>query len=98
MIGSDIATPALMVVGAGVVALFARRLGSLFHPKAQRHNLPRHLGSLVLNPKCSVALVQAGSETLLLGVTATTVTLLTRLANSEAPAEDSAATEDSRLQ
>jgi flagellar biogenesis protein FliO len=97
MIGSDMATPALMVVGAAVVALFSRRLGSLFHPKAERRNLPRHLGSLMLNPKCSVALVQAGSETLLLGVTATSVTLLTKVPNSEAAAEDSANTED-RLQ
>lgn len=98
MIGSDMATPALMVVGAAVVALFSRRLGSLFQPKAERRNLPRHLGSLMLNPKCSVALVQAGGETLLLGVTAASVTLLAKLPNAEAPAEDSADTDDDRLQ
>jgi flagellar biogenesis protein FliO len=97
MIGSDLATPALMVVGTAAVVLFSRRLGSFFHPKAERRSLPRHLGSLMLNPKCSVALVQAGSETLLLGVTATSVTLLTRLPNSEAAAEASADTDD-RLQ
>jgi len=98
MIGSDMATPALMVVGAALVALFSRRLGAFFHPKAERRNLPRHLGSLMLNPKCSVAMVQAGNETLLLGVTATSVTLLTKVPNSAAAAEESADTDDNRLQ
>jgi len=100
MIGSDLATPALMVVGAAVVALFSRRLGSFFQPKAARRELPRHIGSLMSNPKCSVALVQAGEETLLLGVTASSVTLLTKLAaTSEATAEEvSADSQEGRLQ
>ncbi len=34
------------------------------------------LGLLALTPQCSVALVQAGRETLVLGVTTQTVTLL----------------------
>jgi|GEM_PF-3245635 flagellar biogenesis protein FliO len=96
---SELATPALMVVGAAVVALFARRVGSFFQPKAGRRDLPRHLGSLMLNPKCSVALVQAGSETLLLGVTAASVTLLAKLPPSGEPApEESSDDAESRLQ
>jgi flagellar biogenesis protein FliO len=100
VIGSDLATPALMVVGAAAVALFSRRIGSFFQPKAARRELPRHLGSVMLNPKCSVALVQAGEETLLLGVTASSVTLLTKLPaiTEQTAAEESADGEEGRLQ
>jgi len=68
-----------MVVGAAAVALFSRRLGPFFQHRSARSDFPRHLGTLMLNPKCSVALVQAGEETLLLGVTASSVTLLAKL-------------------
>jgi len=79
MMGSEFATPALMVVGAAAVAIFSRRLRPFFQQKSGRRDFPQHLGTLMLNPKCSVALVQAGEERLLLGVTASTVTLLTKL-------------------
>ena len=79
MIGSEFAAPALMVVGAAAVAVFSRRLGPFFNHKSGRSDFPRHLGTLMLNPKCSVAMVQAGEETLLLGLTASSVTLLTKL-------------------
>jgi flagellar biogenesis protein FliO len=54
----------------------------------------------MLNPKCSVALVQAGEETLLLGVTASSVTLLTKLPaiTEQTAAEESADGEEGRLQ
>ena len=98
MLGSDLATPALMVVGAAVVALFSRRLGSFFQPKAARRDFPRHLGSLMLNPKCSVALVQAGPHTLLLGVTASSVTLLAKLPAVDETAAEASDDGEGRLQ
>ncbi|HEY2990909.1 MAG TPA: flagellar biosynthetic protein FliO [Candidatus Binatia bacterium] len=79
MIGSEFATPALMVAGAVAVAVFSRHLRPFFQQKSGRQDFPRHLGTLMLNPKCSVALVQAGEERLLLGLTASNVTLLTKL-------------------
>src|SRR5258705_1542437 len=93
MIGSELATPALMVVGAAVVALFARRLGPLFQKKSARSDFPRHLGTLMLNPKCSVALVEAGGQTLLTGVTAASVTLLAKLAPAAQQSEQAARAE-----
>jgi flagellar biogenesis protein FliO len=100
MLGSEFATPALMVVGAAAVALFSRRLGPFFQHRSGRSDFPRHLGSLMLNPKCSVAVVQAGEETLLLGVTASSVTLLTKLppAPPELPQERKETSEEVRLQ
>jgi flagellar biogenesis protein FliO len=100
MLGSELATPALMVVGAAAVALFSRRLGPFFQHRSGRSDFPRHLGSLMLNPKCSVAVVQAGAETLLLGVTASSVTLLTKLpaAPAEPPPDRKETGEEVRLQ
>ncbi|HTM08478.1 MAG TPA: flagellar biosynthetic protein FliO [Verrucomicrobiae bacterium] len=98
MFGSELATPALIAVGAAVVALFSRRLGSFFQPKATRRDFPRHLGSLMLNPKCSVALVQAGPQTLLLGVTASSVTLLAKLPAIDDTAPELSDDEEGRLQ
>jgi flagellar biogenesis protein FliO len=79
MFGSEFAAPVLMVIGAAAVALFSRRVGPFFRQRSVRRGLPRHLGTLMLNPKCSVALVQAGPQTLLLGLTAASVTLLAKL-------------------
>jgi flagellar biogenesis protein FliO len=100
MLGSEFAAPALMVVGAAAVALFSRRLGPFFQHRSGRSDFPRHLGSLMLNPKCSVAVVQAGEETLLLGVTASSVTLLAKLqpAPPELPQDRKEAGEEVRLQ
>lgn len=89
-----------MVVGAAAVALCSRRLGPFFQHRSGRSGFPRHLGSLMLNPKCSVAVVQAGEETLLLGVTASSVTLLAKLppAPPEPPQDRKEAGEEVRLQ
>lgn len=86
MFGSELAMPALLVAGAAAIAMFSRRFGGFFQPRAARRGLPRHLGTLMLNPKCSVALVEAGKQTLLLGVTASSVTLLARLPAAEGDA------------
>jgi flagellar biogenesis protein FliO len=100
MIGSEFVAPALMVVGAAAVAVFSRRLGPFFHHKSARSDFPRHLGTLMLNPKCSVAMVQAGEETLLLGLTASSVTLLTKLPSTPQDTHETKkeASEEIRLQ
>ena len=98
--GSGFATLVLMVLGAVVVAVFSKRLRPFFNARPGRRDLPRHLGTLMLNPKCSVAMIQAGQQTLLLGLTASNVTLLARLPPPEPPPEikDEAADEELRLQ
>jgi flagellar biogenesis protein FliO len=54
----------------------------------------------MLNPKCSVAMVQAGEETLLLGLTASSVTLLTKVPATAQDTHESKkeAAEEIRLQ
>jgi flagellar biogenesis protein FliO len=79
MFGSEYAAPVLMVIGAAAVALFSRRVGPLLQKRSAKRGLPRHLGTLMLNPKCSVALIEAGRQTLLVGLTASSVTLLAKL-------------------
>jgi flagellar biogenesis protein FliO len=99
--GSGFATLVLMVLGAVVVAVFSKRLRPFFNARPGRRDLPRHLGTLMLNPKCSVAMIQAGQQTLLLGLTAANVTLLAKLPPMpEAPPEsrEEAADELLRLQ
>jgi flagellar biogenesis protein FliO len=99
--GSGFATLVLMVLGAVVVAVFSKRLRPFFNARPGRRDLPRHLGTLMLNPKCSVAMIQAGQQTLLLGLTASNVTLLAKLPplpEAQPEIKDEAADEELRLQ
>jgi flagellar biogenesis protein FliO len=69
----------LVLVGfiglAFAVQRFLPRLGRRF----QLMGRLQALGVLTLTPQCSVALVRAGGETLVLGLTPQSVTLLTKL-------------------
>ncbi|MBI3304281.1 MAG: flagellar biosynthetic protein FliO [Deltaproteobacteria bacterium] len=77
-VGQVIGALALVLAGMVGVALLIRRflpqLGSRYRPAGPL----QHLGLLALTPQCSVALVRAGQETLVLGLTPHAVTLLTK--------------------
>jgi flagellar biogenesis protein FliO len=77
----------LLVAGIVGVALLARRFLPLLGQKYRPEGTLQHLGLLALTPQCSVALVRAGQETLILGLTPHSVTLLTK---SGEPANQSA--------
>jgi flagellar biogenesis protein FliO len=68
----------LVLAGMIAVAILARRfLPTLGRPYRAEGSLQR-LGLLALTPQCSVALVRAGQDTLVLGLTPQSVTLLTK--------------------
>ncbi|MBI3758032.1 MAG: flagellar biosynthetic protein FliO [Deltaproteobacteria bacterium] len=63
-----------LLAGAYAVQKLAPKIGRRF--LAADHLKP--LGLLTLTPQCSVAVIRAGSETLVLGLTPHAVTLLTK--------------------
>ncbi len=75
---NDILSLSFVIAGMVALAFVARRylplLGKNFRPRGSL----KQLGILALTPQCSVALVQAGEETLVLGLTPHNVTLLTK--------------------
>jgi len=68
-----------LLAGGYVIQKFVLQLGQRF--RAAEYIKP--LGLLTLTPQCSVAVVRAGRETLVLGLTPHAVTLLTKT-----PADD----------
>jgi flagellar biogenesis protein FliO len=84
--------PFALVVGGLVLAgTIAVRVLPLLTQKGRTDRLLKHLGTLSLTPQCSVALVRVGGETLVLGVTPQSVSLLARTAVTEAALSDAAA-------
>ncbi len=65
------------------LAYAARRFLPLLRDKYRSRGILRHHGTLALTSQCSVALVQAGRETLILGLTPNSVTLLGRTTEDE---------------
>ncbi len=65
------------------LAYAARRFLPLLREKCRSRGILRHHGTLALTSQCSVALVQAGQETLILGLTPNSVTLLGRTTEDE---------------
>jgi flagellar biogenesis protein FliO len=71
--------PFALVVGGLILAgIIAVRVAPLLAQKGRTDRLLKHLGTLSLTPQCSVALVRVGRETLVLGVTPQSVSLLAR--------------------
>lgn len=79
-LGRMIGTLFLLLAGVVGVAILARRFLPLNGQRNPRQGPLQPLGLLALTPQCSVALVQAGQDTLVLGLTPQTVTLLTKVA------------------
>jgi flagellar biogenesis protein FliO len=73
----------LIVAGIVSLAVIARRFLPLLGQRYQPASPLKHLGTLVLTPQCSVALVQAGQEMIVLGLTPQQVTLLTKARKDE---------------
>ena len=61
---------------------FLRRLAPHIMQRYQTAEALQHLGLLTLTPQCSVALVRARQDILVLGLTPQTVTLLTKATES----------------
>jgi flagellar biogenesis protein FliO len=68
----------LLVGGLIVAGIIALRVAPMLAQKGRSDRLLKHLGTLALTPQCSVALVRVGRETLVLGVTSQSVSLLAR--------------------
>ncbi len=64
------------IVGGGILL---RRLLPLLGQQRRVEGVLRPLGLVTLTPQCSVALVQAGRATLVLGLTTQAVTLLAKI-------------------
>ena len=73
-----IGTLTLAFVGLAGVLLLVRWWAPQFKQRMQFAGRLQREGLLALTPQCSVALVRIGQETLVLGVTPHTVTLLTK--------------------
>ena len=69
---------AFVIAGMVGLAFVARRYLPLLGKKFRPRGPLKQLGVLALTPQCSVALVQAGEETLVLGLTPHNVTLLAK--------------------
>ena len=78
-LGSMMSALALVVAAVFGVALLVRRLLPVFAQHSRGDRSPKRLGMLALTPQCSVAVVRVGQETLVLGLTAHNVTLLTKI-------------------
>lgn len=91
MVVSELVTETVRMMGtlslvlAGIVSLavIARRFLPLLGQKYQPESPLKHLSTLALTPQCSIALVRAGQETLVLGLTSHSVTLLTKASEEE---------------
>ena len=66
----------LLVIGG--VAFAARRFAPFLKTRHRPGNPLQHISTLALTPHCSIALVRAGQDDLLLGLTAQSLTLLTK--------------------
>ncbi len=87
MISGEWISMLLVTGGLILVAVVAHRLLPLLKRNGGPNHPLKHLGSLALTPQCSVALVQIGGETLILGIGAQSVSLLAK-ASGPAPEED----------
>lgn len=83
-----IASVALLLVSAVVCGLVVRRYRQWSGGGAAVGSTLQHLGTLALTPPCSLALVRVGHETLVLGLTSQSVTLLTTLGRQAATDAD----------
>ncbi|MCS6924372.1 MAG: flagellar biosynthetic protein FliO [Candidatus Binatia bacterium] len=77
--GQTIASVALLLMSVVACGLVVRRCRQWSGRGAAVGHSLQHLGTVALTPSCSVALVQVGRETLVLGLTSQSVTLLTTL-------------------
>ena len=75
-LGTMIGTLTLALIGMGGVIALLRRWAPQLRQRLQLADRLQHQGLLSLTPQCSVALVRVGQETLVLGVTPHSVTLL----------------------
>jgi flagellar biogenesis protein FliO len=87
--------PVIPVTGLGILIEFVRRLVPAFRQRAAAGGALEHLTSLPLTAQASLALVRLHKETLLLGITPQSITLLTKAEEPEAaprtPSESPAA-------
>ncbi len=97
-IRNKLVRPSAGVSGLSGLGILARRFLPLFSRRSSDPSSLQHLGTLPLTPQCSVALVRIREETLVLGITAQSVTLLTKssdgtlkdpFASTNGPAETS---------
>jgi flagellar biogenesis protein FliO len=77
--GSMMSALALVVATVFGVALLVRYFLPVFAQRSGGEGPLQRLGLLALTPQCSVALVRVGQETLVLGLTAHSMTLLTKI-------------------
>jgi flagellar biosynthetic protein FliO len=77
-LGSMISALALVIAAIFGIALLVRRFLPVFAQRSHGEGPLQRLGMLALTPQCSVALVRVGQETLVLGLTTHSVTLLTK--------------------
>ncbi len=75
---NEILSISILVAGMGGLAFAAHRFLPALKQKYRSRGPLKHLGILALTPQCSVALVQTGEETLVLGLTPHAVTLLAK--------------------
>ena len=82
----------LVIAGVGLAAIAYRLLPAA--ARRYRADGPlRHLGTLPLSAQCSIALVRAGKETLVLGLTHNAVTLLAKAPPEPADGDEQASWE-----
>lgn len=72
--------------GMVLLAIIAWRLSPLFGQKGRQAGSLARLGTLALTPQCSIALVRVGQETLVVGLTPQSVSLLAKM-NEPVPEE-----------
>lgn len=78
-LGSVMSALALVMAAVFGAALLVRRLLPIFAQHSHGEGPLQRLGMLALTPQCSVAVVRVGQETLVLGLTAHSMTLLTKI-------------------
>lgn len=79
MFGGEMTTLSFVFGGMLGVAVVARRFLGQLGRRSPLNGFLKHVGTLPLTPQCSVALVRAGKETLVLGVTSQSITLLRKI-------------------
>lgn len=82
--GQTIAGVTLVLMSVVACGLVVRRCRQWSGRGAAVGNVLQHLGTLSLTPSCAVALVRVGHETVVLGLTSQSVTLLAKLGQQAA--------------
>lgn len=70
----------VLLLFLGGLAFAVRRFAPLLKTQPRPGNPLTHISTLALTPQCSVAVVRAGDEDLVLGLTAQNITLLAKAA------------------